>query len=123
MTDLISRLSAGRFPGDNAEVLKALGWYPNLCDGKPTGEWCNDDGYWGWPDKRPLPVPLDSLDDGLRLVPEGWRTCNVAEDIDRSEWHWMLSRHSPTSYQGGSAPTAAHALVLAILRAKEADRG
>lgn len=113
-TDLTARIAAGE--ADNAEVLTALGW-------KNPERW-----YWVGPKGQhlylkgeygdDLPEPLDSVDDALRLVPEGWMTFNVEQYAD--EWEWTLMR-SRIEYREGCAPTAARALTIAILRAKETN--
>lgn len=127
-TDLISRLSAGRFPGDNAEVLEFLGW-SEISTGTQDGFF----SLWRCDDRQEMGLlPLDSLDDALRLVPDGWRTDGVYQSMDGDYWVWPLlniTAHNKDDYLGasawvtGEAPTAAVALTIAILRAKEADRG
>lgn len=122
MSDLIARIAAGE--GDNAEVLTALGWRISSLT-----------GHGEPPGKRPrkiipsnlLPAPLNSVDDALRLVPEGWRTYAVSQAPDNlSDWVWRLTTaHNVAatmdarSFAKGHAPTAARALTIAILRTKE----
>lgn len=126
-TDLISRLSAGRFPGDNAEVLEFLGW-SEISTGTQDGFF----SLWRCDNRQEMGLlPLDSLDDALRLVPEGWRTYAVSQKPDAlKDWTWRLTTAYPVAatsdarcFAHGEGPTAAHALTIAILRAKEADRG
>jgi len=109
--DLIARLTAGeRWGGDNAEVLKALGWKPvyRQIGTDPAGN------------ARLLPRPLDSVDNALRLVPEGWRVLDLWDHGD--EWTAELYLSGAVSARSveGAAPTAAIALTIAIL---EASRG
>lgn len=103
---LIARIAAGE--GDNAEVLRALGW---LVVGneirKPDGI-----GY------RPMIHPLTSVDDALRLVPEGWRTFNVFDDGSVVWWLYATDSQNSQKVQG-QASTAARALTIAILRTRE----
>ncbi len=104
MTALLPRLTAGRFPGDNAEVLKALGIEHLVSELIP-------------------PTPLDSVDDALRLVPEGWLVdCYQWRGI-ANPWEWTLKddRVNDGPCVNARASTCAHALTLAILWAKEVD--
>lgn len=111
MDNLIARLSAGeRWDGDNAEVLKALGWTE-----RHTGEWLE---YPSSSCILPMPKPIDSVDDALRLVPEGWRTVSAFQLSAGDRWLWTLLGRGNTFY--GRGPTAAIALTIAIL---EASRG
>lgn len=114
--DLIRRLSAGeRWNGDNAEVLKALGW-----EQLSGNEWSNpEDGYW----RAPMPRMLDSVDDGLRLVPEGWTVLYISQNTAQTIWWCRLVPANDADDETvvtGLAPTAAVALTIAIL---EASRG
>lgn len=118
-TDLISRLSAGRFPGDNAEVLEFLGW-SEISTGTQDGFF----SLWRCDDRQEMGLlPLDSLDDALRLVPEGARTVSAFQLTAGDRWLWTLFYGPCRPAFEGEGPTAAHALTIAILRAKEADRG
>lgn len=119
MTDLISRLEAGRFEGDNAEVLRALGW---TC-GDPYNSygnrlWTRPDGTYFGP--HAPGAPLDSLDDALRLVPErhGIRMIHVGAMQNRDmRWSAVISTPSDLDALGGSyGATAAQALTIAVLR-------
>ena len=114
MTDLTDRIAAGQ--GDNAEVLRALGW--------------EKEGHWSWVSPRgqhlwlkgedgdDLPDPLDSVDDALRLVPEGW-TVSLMQ-YSATKWAAVLVSARPSvNTTHGPAPTAARALTIAILRTKE----
>lgn len=120
---LIERLAAGeRWPGDNADVLRARGWKEIRLEGRLSGEWADPDGYWGRPGEFPLPRPLDSLDDALALVPEGW--CSDAVDQYRDgTWLWPLV--GPDELEAlrvfGQAPTHCAALCITILRAGESN--
>jgi len=61
------------------------------------------------------PKPLTSVDDALRLVLEGWTTLDVMES--EKGWKWSLTKNLKVCR--GTAPTAARALTIAILRTKE----
>jgi len=122
--DLIARLSAGgRWDGDNAEVLKALGWtfapmkvtqnYVGTAGQIDPAHWIDASGQ-----RHEVCRPLDSVDDALRLVPEGWRTDSAYEY--ESLWEWQLENLETGALVYAKAPTAAIALTIAIL---EASRG
>lgn len=121
VNDLISRLSAGRFPGDNVEVLKALGW-------TETKHWPavlhSPDGALFLPYAtnkcEAHPKPLDDMNAALRLVPEGARTVSAFQLPAGDRWLWTLFYGPRRPAFEGEGPTAAHALTIAILRAKEA---
>ena len=119
-TDLISRLSAGRFEGDNAEVLKALGYSWRWAGGEVISTFKGDKLFVNYG-----LFPLSDMNAALRLVPEGWFTLAARESVTNSgTWAWTLAhRIDGEAVARGLGPTAAHSLVLAILRAKEADRG
>ena len=117
MDDLIRRLSAGeRWPNDNAEVLKALGYSHRWVGGEVTSTYKGDKLFVN----RGL-FPLSSVDDALRLVPEGWRLFDL---YDRGDEGWGGRLYRPGdiigSIKDGTGPTAAIVLTIAIL---EASRG
>jgi hypothetical protein len=115
MTDLLHRIEAGeRWSGDNAEVLRALGYSRDL-----KGYWYRSGLPLFYGDKR----PLDDMNHTLALVPDGWLTEDAYQNPDGT-WVWRLSRLRD-GHRGPDceATTPAAALTTAILRAKEADDG
>lgn len=113
MTDLIARLERGeRREGDNAEVLRAMGWDIEGGDCYAPGS------------EKPHNIasvrPLDSVDDAMRLVPDGW-----LPSIFRMPYGgWSAEVQDWSSGDEGDgfeakAPTAARALTIAILRTLE----
>jgi len=112
--DLIARLSAGeRWDGDNAEVLKALGW---SVDGdvvqKPDGV-----GF------HRMMHSLNSVDDALRLVPNEWHVLYISQNAAKTKWWCRLvptNDADDAKVVTGHASTAAIALTIAIL---ETSRG
>jgi len=113
--DLIKRLSAGeRWGGDNAEVLRALGYSHRWVGGEVISTYKGDKLLVN----RGL-FPLSSVDDALRLVPEGW-TVSLMQ-YSATKWAAaLLSAGQTIETTSGTAPTAAIALTIAIL---EASRG
>lgn len=115
MTDLIERLSAATEGSRDLsdEVLVACGWkerHDRLWE-TPDKEWCH-------PDDRPNPTV--SLDDALRLVPEGWIAYLEVCPAPYPSYATIL--YEPRNKWHGEAATAPLALCIAILRAKEAQR-
>ena len=101
---LTDRLEKGeRWDGDNAEALRALGWKPTEIHKITFYE----------------PEPLDDMNAALALVPEGWRTHDVDQDLDAGMWLWMLEGPPGIGLFHGQAPTAAIALTVAILKASQ----
>ena len=120
---LIARLIVGeRWGGDNAEALEALGFERVEKLTRPTKVRDAFD-YWI---KGNLHVsdcrPLDSVDDALRLVPEGWLAEAYQWRSDVRPWTWTLvdDRSDCHKTVEGRASTPAIALTIAIL---EASRG
>ena len=102
---LIDRIAAGQ--GDNAEVLRALG-FERLSS------------------ERSLAAPLDSVDDALRLVPDGWLAEAFQWRSEARPWEWTLTNDRSDengASVSGRASTAARALTIAILRTKETTNG
>ena len=123
---LQSRLTAGeRWPGDNAEVLAALGFVK--VDRLDRATMTRDAfEYYIRGDQHVCDCrPLDSVDDGLRLVPEGWFTDETSQNCYHGDWFWSLHRNGlwRVADVQGRAPTAAVALCIAILRARETENG
>lgn len=76
-----------------------------------------DDGY---PSGRPYSTPAytTSLDAAITLVPEGWFTFVANEDRHSYSWGWEL-RGGFGNSAFGRAPTAALALCIVALHARE----
>jgi hypothetical protein len=116
----LPRIEAGeRWSGDNAEVLARFGLTYRWAGGECLGTWHGDKQI----SRRAL-VPLDSVDDALALVPEGWgMTLKFIPAFMNPKRRWqavLWDGHLLALKCGAHAPTHAAALVAAILRAKEA---
>lgn len=123
MTDLIARLSAATEGSRELsdEVLRACGWTHLVR--RPT--------FWIKPGMRPLDAPqLDptvSLDDALRLVPEGWDWSLYSDgssELYYDEPYDAIPGATERTTVEGVGNTSALGVCVAILkaRAKEAQR-
>jgi len=102
---VIERLEAGeRWDGDNAEVLRALGWaiLPN--------DVCKDPEGWAHAE---TPQPLNSVDDALRLVPDDF----YPEIARRTDGSWAVAMWNGDDRRVYVTEHLAVALTIAILRA------
>ena len=118
MTDLIRVLEKG--PGSRElsdQMLMSLGWAKIKVDGKLTGEWSSPDGYWGYPDKMPLPDPTQSIDDAC--------TCGRVSEMSDSRRRFVLNTaidmFCDALDDGATARDGARFFCVAILKAKEAE--
>jgi len=118
MTDLITALQTG--PGSRElsdQVLMALGWTKIKVDGKLTGEWTSPDGYYGYPDRMPLPDPTQSIDDAC--------TCGGVSDMNDSQRSLVLKTaidmFCDALDDGATAKDGARFFCIAIMRAKESE--
>lgn len=111
----------------NDDVLIALGWTDRgMCGWRsPTG------GYFRKPGDllrhALIPRPMDSVDDGLEMIPKGWRTLHVQQE-ENGEWLWVLigsitraefrkTLESPRAR--GTGHSMAAALSAALMKVKE----
>lgn len=120
MDDLIKRLSAGeRWDGDNAEVLRALGFTRVWCMNYQTGRYEDAEYYIRGETHVCRCHPLDDMNAALALVPEGWFIEHIGEDY-AAGMHAVLWRRAGPSCKPveGHGPTAAIALSIAILEAR-----
>lgn len=118
--DLIERLEAGeRWSGDNAEVLALFGYEVFWAGGEVVAVW-RDGKLLG----RRVHVPLDSVDDALRLVPEGWQTVHVDQSDCKQGWRWVICpTGNPNAAIEVEADSPCLALTIAALAASHPSRG
>ncbi len=92
-------------------IHKSLGWVA-----APVGWWNEDGTTYGY---REVPQYSRSLDAALTLVPEGWFTDVACEDHNGRGWSWGLTARHGGCIGSEWRPTAALALTIAALKARQ----